>query len=163
MEYRISRYDLARLATEEYLRSFWWFVMIVPSFGLVALVFGQGILQIVGYLALLWPFTIPARAILSTNKASRLFRNGTKLTTSDSAMFFHSPDGKGLKLDLDSVRGVVERREYTLVQFRSWNPVPLPAFVPIPNAAFASKDNHDAFLKGLRTRIAERFVSTESP
>lgn len=155
-EYRISRYDLARLATEEYLRTFWWLAAIVPSFGIITLILSRGILQIIGYLALLWPFTIPARAILSTSKAARLFLNGTRMTCEDDTIFFHAKDGKGLKLQLDSVRGTVQRRGFTLIQFRSWNPVPLPAFIPIPNSAFADESTRLAFIARIQNSVSAR-------
>src|SRR5277367_2984479 len=43
--YRISRTELARIASEEYLRTFWWIVAPVPIAGILAIVFGAGPLQ----------------------------------------------------------------------------------------------------------------------
>ncbi len=115
--FRIPRYVLARLAAEEYVRQFWWFVLIVPLFGAVAFVWGSGLLQAIGILGILWPVTIPARAILGGWKAGTFFSSGVRLSMDDEALYFAGSNGKGMKLSRSSVRKVVERHGFLIVRF----------------------------------------------
>jgi hypothetical protein len=133
-KYRVSRIVLARLAAEEYVRTFWWFVLIIPIFGVICLAFGSGLLQVIGFMAVLWPFSIPARAVLSSSKAAKLLTRGTWVKLENGTFFFSAEDGKGLKLSLSSVRDVVVRGDYALVRMRRFG------FIPIARAALAEGD-----------------------
>jgi hypothetical protein len=124
-KYRISRIVLARLTAEEYLRSFWWFALIVPVFGITCLLFGSGLLQVIGFMAILWPFSIPARAILSSSKASKLLARGTWVRFEDQTLYFCADEGTGLKLSLNAVRDIVVRGDYLLIRMRRFGFVPI--------------------------------------
>ena len=125
--YRIPRTILARLAAEEYVRSFWWFVAVVPLFGMVSLVVGSGLIQVIGMFAVLWPLSIPARAVLTGWKAGGFFSDGVSAELRDGKLYIHGQNGKGMVLDADRVRRVVERHGYLLVQFGIGNFVAIPA------------------------------------
>jgi hypothetical protein len=129
--FRIPRYLLARLAVEEYVRQFWWFVIIVPLFGIVALIWGSGILQAIGMFAVLWPVTIPARAVLGGWKAGTFFSDGVKLAADEDALYFAGQKGKGMKLSLSSVRKVAERHGFLVIRFG------IGDFVAIPTEALS--------------------------
>ncbi len=114
--FRVSRVQMAYITAEEYIRSFWWFVGIVPCFGVLALIWGHGNLQIIGLLAILWPISIPARAILTTAKSAKLFDKGVWIGVADDGIYVHGTLNQGLKLGFDSVRDSVERQGHVLVR-----------------------------------------------
>jgi hypothetical protein len=133
------------MASMEYLRSFWWLVATVPLFGILALAFGYGPLQAIGMFALLWPFSIPARSVLSTRKASKLFSKGCRLVAYDDRLEFQGetpgPAGKPLRMVVptDGVRDVVRRGENLLIRTLRFG------FVPVPVSAFGDEGEAEAF------------------
>lgn len=149
--YRLTRTEFARVAAKEYLRTFWWFFAITPLFGLILLIFTQGLLQVIGMTAILWPFSIPARSILNTNKASRLFTGGCRLAVFEDRLEFRgeTPErksGKPLRMILaeNEIRDVVRRGDYLMVRtyrLRS---------APVAVAAFADEEQIDAFIRSLQ-------------
>jgi len=141
--FRIPRYLLARLSAEQYVRSFWWFVLVVPIFGIVAMVFSTGLLQVIGMFAILWPVTIPARAILGGWKAGTFFSNGVTLESDDSHLYFHGKDSEGMKLAISAIRKVNLRHGFVLLSFG------IGQFVAIPAEALG--DQVATFLETLRT------------
>lgn len=137
--FSVTRLQLAYLAAEEYVRTFWWYVAIVPVFGLLAVIFGRGPVQTLGFLGLLWPISIPARAIFSTTKASRLLRDGVFVSTNDDYLLVHGRGGEGLKLEFVAVRGAVERQGHLLIRTRRFG------FIPIALSAFDSAEQANEF------------------
>lgn len=91
-------------------------------FGLIAMIWGNGVIQIVGMFAFLWPFSIPARAVLTTTKASRLFTGGCQLSVYEDRLEFigQTPlkDGRLLRMiiPMEQVRDVVERKEFYVIR-----------------------------------------------
>lgn len=133
------------MASEEYVRSFWWFVVVVPLGGLVALITARGPLQVFGMLAVLWPFSIPARAVLFTTKASRLFTGGCHVEAGTGGITFigeYNKAQKRLRFHIagDDIKSVVRRRELLLV--RTYR----PGIAPIKVDAFQSDADLQAFL-----------------
>lgn len=123
------------IASGEYLRAFWWFVLPVPLFGALAFMFGgTQIMKGVGLFAILWPLSIPARAVLATSKAGRLFENGVHLSADDENLYFHGVDGSGLRLRIDSVRDAVRRPGFVVLRLRSLG------FVPVLESALDAPD-----------------------
>lgn len=152
--YQITRTELARLASEEYLAQFWWFVAAVPAFGLVAIIFADGALRVIGGMAVLWPFSIPARSVVSTSKSSRLFNAGCHVELSDGQIRFIGEyrNGKRLRytVELDRIKEVRHRRDMLLVRTR------LPGFLPIRANAFATETDRNAFISEIEASIAAR-------
>lgn len=129
-EYRVPRTVMARLAMMEYLRRFWWFALVPPVFGVLALSSGWQGMLLPGFIALLWPFTIPARAVLATWKAGKFFERGVLVYLQDGKLMFVGTQGaKGMRLDLNSITSVGETARYLLLRFRHMG------FVPIDRAA----------------------------
>ena len=112
--FRLTRTELARIASEEYLRSYWWLVAPVPVAGLIAVITATGPLQVFGLLAVLWPFSIPARSVLSTTKSSRLFTGGCHVEATPEEVVFigEYKDGKRLRYSFgtDQIKEPVRRR-----------------------------------------------------
>lgn len=124
--YQIDRFTLAAVATREYLKQFWWYVAIIPTFGLLCLIFGFGPLRVIGITALMWPLTIPGRAALTTGKTGRLFAQGTVASWDDQAIYFHAPDGGGMKLEWAVVRKVVINGNFLVFRTRRLGFIPIP-------------------------------------
>ena len=128
--FRIPRYILIRLAAEEYVRTFWWFVLITPLFGLLALFSGIAVLQVVGSFAVIWPLTIPARAALTGWKAGSFFEHPSSMELDDEDLVFHGQNGKGMRLSTARIRKVLERNGFLIVKFGVGEFVAIPLQTP---------------------------------
>jgi hypothetical protein len=152
--FQVSRTRLAYLAGEEYLRTLWWFAGTVPVFGILMLIFGRGALQIIGLMGILWPISIPARGIVSTGKAGKLFSRGCFATLDEENLTFYDtsdrPTPLRWKLPLSQVRDVVERRDFYLVRMR------LLSFVPIPISAFECEEDQATFVRTIAHAVEMR-------
>lgn len=141
---------LAYVAVEEYLRSYWYFVVAVPIAGIVGVFVGDRFMQAISFMALLWPISIPARAILTTSKASRLFATGVSMRSNGDEIEFlgdrPGPSGKPLRLafPIASVRDVVHRQGYLLIRTYRLS------FAPVDTTAFASDADREAFIESLQ-------------
>lgn len=135
----ISRTQLARAASMQYLRRMWPVLIAFPIFGLAALILGPNrYVQVVGFFALLWPFSIPARIIIATwNKAKRLMRP-TWVSLEKKVIYFHDEDGGGMQMPLEQVRRVDRRTEFYVFETRRFNfaLIPVEAFEPGVRKAF---------------------------
>lgn len=151
--YSLTRTELARLASEEYVRNFWWFVASIPAFGLIAVAFGEGALRVIGIMALMWPFSIPARSVLSTSKSSRLFTQGCRVEASDEELVFIGEyrDGKRLryKVDVFRLKTVIRRKGMLIIRTR------LPGFLPVREDAFSSEAEMKAFVDMVERGVAK--------
>lgn len=157
--YRVSRTDLARITSLEYLRTFWWVVIGIPLFGVIALIWGQGLLQVIGMFSLLWPFSIPARSLLTTTKASKLFTGGVQLVVFEDRLEFRGQalgkSGKRLRLvvPLETVRDLVQRGQFHLVRTNRLE------FAPIPLSAFTDETGWGALENALDAIKSQVFAT----
>ena len=142
--YRISRTEFAWLASEEYLRSFWWFAASVPAFGLIAVIVGDGALRMIGAMAILWPFSIPARSVASTSKSSRLFTIGCHVEADENEITFigEYANEKRLRFRVETYKFKEAKRRKGMVLIRTR----IPGFLPIREEAFESEDDIQAFI-----------------
>ena len=125
--FRVSRLSLAYLAVAQYLRTYWWFAAIVPGFGIVLLLFGPGVMKVMGLMSVLWPLGLPARAILATSKAGKLMERGAWASVDEGILYLHDAKGEsGLKLSLASVRRVETRRGFLVLVLARGDFVALP-------------------------------------
>ena len=109
---------------EETYAGVWWFVAIVPLFGVWAAFFsGISVLQPVGLIAILWPLTVPARAVLATWRSSKFFSKEVWVLLEGGVLYFHG-EGRGFKLPVSSVRSKSLRNGYWILRYRL-------GFVPI--------------------------------
>ncbi|CAN5467070.1 hypothetical protein BH11ARM1_BH11ARM1_11770 [soil metagenome] len=152
--YSVSRTEMMLVASKEYWRGFWWYMLIVPVFGLCCLIFGNGLLQAVGMMAILWPFSIPARSVLTTNRANKLFSSGCvcELTESEIVFIGEKAEPKRLRyrIALDDIKDVVDRDPWVLVRTRRLG------FVPIRESAFSSDEEKAEFERRIRAAVQAR-------
>ena len=104
----------------------------------------------------LWPVSIPARGIVSTTKASRLFAQGCRAVLDDEFLTFYDtssrPKPLRWRLPLIRVRDVVERRNYLLIRMRKLD------FVAIPKNAFETDDDRAVFERMIGQAIERRYA-----
>ncbi len=150
---------MARIASEEYLRSFWWLVAPIPLIGLGAIIFTKPPLQVFGMLMFLWPFSIPARSVLSTTKSSRLFSGGCHVEATEDEIVFIGEyiNQKRLRyaIAMDRIKEIVPRGEVLLVRLR------IPGIAPIKTEAFASEKDREAFVELVNNAIERRLSEPE--
>lgn len=158
--FRLSRTEMARLTSAEYIRSYWFFVVPVPIIGLIALITTHGPMQAAGMIAILWPFSIPARSVLFSAKSSRLFTNGCTVQATSEAITFLGEyhEGKRLRfvLDMARIRDVVPRGDLLIIRSR------YPGLIPIKAMAFKSAEDLKAFVE-LVSANAGAHRSDEAP
>ena len=130
-EFSISRTQLARAASLQYARRMWPIFIGFPIFGLVAMLLGPNrLVQAIGFLAFIWPFSIPARVIIASwSKARRLMRP-TWVSVQKDVVYFHDAEGGGMKLPLEQVRRVDRRGDFYVFETRRFN------FALVPVLAF---------------------------
>lgn len=144
--YRVSRVRLAYLTAEEYIRTFWFFVVGAPLGGLLLLFTPDRTMQAIGFFGIIWPFSLPARAILVSGKASRLFNTGVVLRVGPEELEFlgQTPGKSGkpmrMAIPIDMVRDVVKRQGMFLIRLYR------QAIVPVDPASFASDADRERFL-----------------
>ena len=124
--FRVSRLSLAYLAVVQYLRAYWWFAAIVPTFGAFWLVLMPGTLRAIGLMALLWPLSLPARAILATSKTGKLLEKGVWASVEGDTLFLHGEGGGGFRLELAAVRRTLRSRGFLVLVLARADFVALP-------------------------------------
>jgi hypothetical protein len=147
--FTISRPQFVRVASVQYLKRMWPIFGAFPAFGLLALIFGPNqFIKVIGFFAILWPFSIPARVVMvSWNKAKRLMQP-TWVGLEDGVLYFHDQEGGGTKLPLTQIRRVDKREGFYVFETRMFN----FALVPIDSFEEADRVKFEAGLaKGLGT------------
>jgi hypothetical protein len=122
----IARFELAKIAALEYFRNFWWFALVIPLFGVIAIVFGAGQLKIIGIMAVCWPLTIPGRSLLATGKSARLFTSGCIVWSDGENLYFEGDDGKGVRMKPENFRKRIESNQYDILSTRRFGIAPVP-------------------------------------
>jgi hypothetical protein len=110
-------------------------------------------------LAVLWPFSIPARSVVLTTKISRLFTGGCHLEATPEEVVFigEYKDMKRLRYPISTFRfqEAVRRNGIILLRTR------LPGFAPVKEDAFESEADRDAFLKLIEDAVATRLDESD--
>ena len=118
----------------EYARQFWWYVATIPVFGLVLMVVGDGSMRAIGMMGMLWPLSLPARALFATRKSANLFVKKTEAEVREDGVYFKPETGQGLRLARTSVHDVFMRKEWVIFRTRKFQ------FIPVPRNAFDEAD-----------------------
>jgi hypothetical protein len=141
--FTIPRAQLVLAASGQYLRRMWPVFVAFPVFGLVAMILGPNrFIQAIGFLAFLWPFTIPARVVIASwSKAKRLMQP-TWVGLEEGVLYFHDDEGGGTKLPLDQVRRIFKRDGFYIFETRMFN------FALVPTNAF-EEGEREKFEKAL--------------
>ena len=161
--YSLTRTEMARLTAEEYIRRFWYIAGIVPVFGLGLLIFSSGAMQVFGMICVLWPFSIPARAVIVSTKSSRLFTASCHVEATPEEISFigEYKDGKRLryKVDTDRLKQVIRRKGLIILWSRTFG------FIPVKESAFKSEKEVEAFVTLVEDAIAswQADVAAEDP
>lgn len=80
-----------------------------------------------GLMALLWPLSLPARAILASSKAGRLMERGAWASLEDETLYLHAENEQGgVKMRLSTVRRVESRRGFLVLVMARGDFVALP-------------------------------------
>lgn len=128
--FRIGRRELALLAAGEYLRKFWFVALPVPLGGVLGLIFLPNVAP-VWFAAILWPISLPARAILASRRSARLFVDGCRVSLDDEAATFVAepgPEGRPrlrYRLPWTRIRAVRERGEWIVLEGRRFEVLPV--------------------------------------
>jgi hypothetical protein len=148
--FRVSRLQLARVTSLVYLRKAWWLMLPFPIFGLWLLMnTSDRLLQYVAIVAIFWPFSIPARSILITNKASKRLLQETVAVLDDEALYLRDSTGGGTRVPLERVTGLRRSMGLFVVELKHY------VFVLVPIDAFSSLEDETAFEQRIRAAVAE--------
>ena len=117
---------LAYLYAEEYVRSFWWMFIGIPISGLVVLLLVPGaIAKYIGMVCLLWPVTIPARAVLLSRKISKVLSKPTTAEFREDGIYFEGQDIRSRAL-WSTIRNAEVRKEYLILRTRKLSVLLVP-------------------------------------
>ncbi|MDX2064265.1 MAG: hypothetical protein SFX74_00840 [Fimbriimonadaceae bacterium] len=125
-DFRIPRFELAYIGAIAYVRTFWWFVAIIPLSGLLLVTLGTGFMRAAGAMALLWPATIPARSLMASGKTSRSFERGLRAWFEGDRVYFATGDESGFQMAAANVRAVFRIGKYAILQTRRFAVLPIP-------------------------------------
>lgn len=127
--YRLTRSQVAWWGAREYVRRLWWAFVAIPVSGVLMLIFlKHPVLQVVGFMAIFWPLTIPARSTLATRGASRRLTLPTQLLRDDEYLYFATePRERSYRAKLSSVRSATVRADALAIEI---GPLRF-AFVPL--------------------------------
>lgn len=116
------------LATaESYVRTFWYWIVAVPLFGVLLLTFGRDrLLQAVGLMAILWPLTIPARAFILSSRASRRLILPTTVYLGADALRFEQKESS-FRLKAQAIYKVRQARDLIWITTRKMSVFFIPA------------------------------------
>lgn len=145
-EFRISRTELARAGTLQYLRTFWFFLVGIPISGVLLLLFLKSPVGFAaGTLCLLWPISIPGRILTVSWKKSSKLNRPTVADVSKSEIILRTPDGAtGTRIPRDWVKKVWVFGDLFVIEGRQLN------FVLIRKSAFTAGEQ-DQFLQRIQS------------
>lgn len=87
--YVIGRLELAYASAGLYVRLLWWALIGVPIGGIATLVLlHTPIMQYLGAVMVLWPITIPGRALLLTRDQRKMYMQSTVATLREDGFYF---------------------------------------------------------------------------
>lgn len=125
--YRLTRSQVAYWGAREYIRRLWWAFVAIPLSGVLLLIFGSGLMRVIGVMAVVWPLTIPARSTLATRGVARRLTLPTTLLKDDEYLYFATePRERSFRVKLSEIRSATLRGDALVIEIR-----PLGfAFVP---------------------------------
>lgn len=128
----MSRSQLVYWSANEYIRRFWPAFIAFPITGILLMVLMPIQVGIaLGMIMILWPMSIPARSILLTGRAAKRVLSPTKMVAEGEHLYFIvNPMELNYRVNKKSVRDVILRREYVVVELWKFKMifVPLDAF-----------------------------------
>ena len=115
--YTILRLELAYAIAALYVRTLWWALIGLPISGVLIVILMQvPIMRYLGAVMVLWPITIPARAIVISADQRKLYIRPTIATFRDEAFYLDPEGGTPTRIPLTWIRRALRRGEmYVLV------------------------------------------------
>lgn len=116
--YRLTRSQVAFWGAREYVRRLWWAFVAIPLSGVLLLIFAQHpVMQVIGFMSIIWPLTIPARSTLATRGAARRLTLPTRLLRDDEYLYFATePRDRSFRARLDAVRSATVRSDALAIE-----------------------------------------------
>lgn len=132
--FTVSRVEVARTAAEAYVRSFWWFIIPGPLFGLAVVALSQNPqLQAIGMLGVFWPLSIPARAYFISGGLARRLSTPTVVSAMEDGLYF-SGERAQFKIGYSSLRRAEVRHGSYVLRTRRFEALVIPGSA-FPGAA----------------------------
>lgn len=129
----MSRSQLVYWSANEYIRRFWPAFIAFPITGILLMVLMPTQIGIgLGMIMILWPMSIPARSILLTGKAAKRVLSPTRMVAEGEHLYFIvNPMEMNYRVNKKSVRDVILRHEYVVIELWKYKLifVPLNAFI----------------------------------
>lgn len=114
--YTIGRLELAYATTAAYVRTFWWALVGVPISGvLIIAILSVPIMQYLGAVMVLWPITIPGRALLITDSHRRLYLRPTVCTLREDGVYLDPEGATPTRVPREWIHGVRRWRDVYLL------------------------------------------------
>lgn len=146
--YRIPRTQLALWGAREYVRRLWWAFVAIPITGILFLTLTDYyLLRIIGFMAIMWPLTIPGRSLLATRGASRRLSLPTRMLRDDEFVYFETePTERSYRAALSGLRSATVRSDALVLEV-----APL-RFVFVPLSALGGAEAAREIARGLRSQ-----------
>ncbi|MBS1701816.1 MAG: hypothetical protein JST12_09155 [Armatimonadetes bacterium] len=124
----MSRSQLVYWSANEYVRRFWPAFIAFPVSGILMLVLMPSQVGIgLGMLMILWPLSIPARSILITGRAAKRVLSPTRMVAEGEHLYFiTTPMDHNYRVNIKSVRDVIQRKEYVVVELWKFKLIYVP-------------------------------------
>lgn len=129
--FTLTNVQVGLIVTELYLRMFWWMIVPVPLFGLLAMAFGPAWIKGFAWLCLLWPLVLPARARLVSMNLAKYVRIPTIFSVTPQAFQFYHDAQDGFFMQRSRVRSALILQNHLVFLTKSFKtsiPVPVNAF-----------------------------------
>ncbi|MHB8636299.1 MAG: hypothetical protein ACYC96_07485 [Fimbriimonadaceae bacterium] len=108
--YIIGRLELAYATAGLYVRTLWWALIGVPISGvLILFLLPLPIMRYLGAVMVLWPITIPGRALVITSDQRKLYSRPTVATFRDDAFYLDPEGGTPTRIPLSWMRRAQRR------------------------------------------------------
>ena len=114
--YTIGRLELAYATSGLYIRSLWWALIGMPLGGLGILFTMQlPLMKYLGTVMVLWPVTIPGRALIITSDQRKLYIKPTVTTFREKAFFLDPEGGTPTRIPLTWIKRAMRRGDMWLL------------------------------------------------
>jgi hypothetical protein len=132
----MSRSQLVYWTANEYARRYWPAFIAYPIMGILLFFLMPTQIGIgLGMMLILWPCSIPARSILLTGRAAKRVLSPTRMVAEGEHLYFIvNPLEMNYRVNIKSVRDIVVRREYIVVELWKFKLI----FVPL--SGFENKE-----------------------
>lgn len=131
--FTLTRLQVALASAEEYVRALWWILIPVPIFGVLALLQAPNdLIRGIGTICLVWPLTIPIRAVTASARAGAIYGQPTVFAVDDEWLYLVAKSGRGTKLHRSQVWNARLSRGIWRIKTRRLSVLFVPAEAVIP-------------------------------